>query len=214
MSNNENAFTLLELIIALSIGAALILVVSLSLKMGFSHMERGNIRLDENQRQKSAVLFFNQQVSSMNNMLIGEEEEVVFQGGPDKILFVTPVSLEKRYGLGLMAVLYYLERDDQGIMLVYKEKRFIPEENIDKFRDESDSMFDNSESVIFFEGCDEVAFEFLNVPESGNEDVTEGIIDDDWTDSWQENSLPKAVKLTVSKNGQNREIIAPVMAMY
>ncbi len=161
MNSNENAFTLLELIIALSIGAALILVVSLSLKMGFSHMERGSIQLDENHRQKSAVQFFNQQVSSMHNMLIGEEEEVVFQGGPERLLFVTPVSLEKRYGLGLMTVLYSLEKGGQGIRLVYKEKMFIPEESIDKFKDESGSMFDNSESVTFFEGCDEVAFEFL-----------------------------------------------------
>ena len=41
MRKGEEAFTLLELIIALSIGAALILIVSFSVRAGFFQMERG-----------------------------------------------------------------------------------------------------------------------------------------------------------------------------
>lgn len=212
MNKSENAFTLLELIIALSIGATLILVVSLSVKMGFSHMERGSSWLDENHREKNAIRFFNQQISSMASKTIGKE--IIFQGDSDRVLFITPLSLEKRYGLGFMTVLYYLEEDDRGVALVYKEKRFIPDENIDKFKDEDSIMFDGSESVTFFEGCDEVSFEFLNVQGSEIEIITKDIIDYEWNDLWEKNSLPKAIKLKMSKDGQDREFIAPVMVMY
>lgn len=212
MNKSEKAFTLLELIIALSIGTSIILVVSLSIKMGISHIERGSSWIDEKHREKSAILFFNQQVSSMINKIIGEE--VVFQGDSDRILFVTPISLEKRYGLGLMTVLYYIEESSDGFELLYKEKRFLPDENMDKFKSKIDKMFDDSESVTMFEGCDEATFEFLNVQGSKTEVVTKDIIDYEWKDTWQENSLPKAIKLKVSKNDQDREIIAPVMVLY
>lgn len=212
MNKSENAFTLLELIIALSIGAALILIVSLSVKMGFSHMERGTSWIDESHREKSAIQFFNQQVSSMVNKVI--EDAVVFQGSPDKLLFVTPISLEKRYGLGLMSVLYYVETGDEGVDLLYKEKRFVPDKNTDKFKDESNLMFDSSESVKIFSGCDEAFFEFLDVQGPEIDFTTKEVIESEWKEIWKKNNLPKAVKLTVLKNGQTREIVAPIMVLY
>lgn len=212
MNKNENAFTLLELIIALSIGTALILIVSLSVKMGFSHMERGTSWIDKNHREKSAIHFFSQQVSSAINKVI--EDEVVFQGSSDSLLFVTPISLKKRYGLGLMTVLYSLEEDNRGVGLVYREKRFIPDENTDEFKDGSNIMPDSSDSVVIFEECEEITFEYLDVQGNEIEVATKDKINHEWKETWQENSLPKAVKLTVLKDGQSREIIAPIMVMY
>ncbi len=212
MKKGEGAFTLLELIIALSIGAALILLVSLSVRMGFFQMEKGSNWLEENHREKSALQFFGHQVSSMRNESIGED--VIFDGDSDRLLFVTPISLEKRYELGLMTVSYYQERDDEGISLNYKEKRFIPYENIDNFKDESNTIFDSSEKVTFFDGCEEIAFQFLVAQESEEEGETSDLASQDWEDSWLENKLPKAVKVMILKNGQNREMIAPIMVMY
>jgi hypothetical protein len=210
MRKGEEAFTLLEFIIALSIGAALILIVSFSVRGGFFQMERGSRWLEENYREKSALNFFSQQVSAMRSESSGEE--VIFSGAPDRIMFVTPISLERRYGLGLMAVLYYLERDDKGIRVDYKEKRFIPDENIDRFNDRNNTMFDNSEAVTIIDGCEAIAFQFLDVQDS--ESTASDQHNHDWIDPWLKNNLPKAIKILMSKDGQNRDIIAPVMAMY
>ena len=210
MKKGEEAFTLLELIIALSIGAALILIVSFSVRAGFFQMERGSKWLEENYREKSALNFFSQQVSAMRSESYGEE--VIFIGDSDRIMFVTPISLERRYGLGLMSVLYYLERDDKGVRLDYKEKRFIPDENIDSFKDQNNTMFDNSEAVTIIDGCEKIAFQFLDVQDS--ESTASGQHSLDWIDPWLKNNLPKAIKIVLSKNGQNKEIIAPVMVMY
>ncbi len=211
MRKGEEAFTLLELIIALSIGAALILIVSFSVRAGFFQMERGSKWLEENYREKSAMNFFSQQVSSMRSESSGEE--VIFSGDSDRIMFVTPISLERRYGLGLMSVLYYLERDDKGVRLDYKEKRFIPDENIDSFKDQNNRMFDNSEAVTIIDGCEEIAFQFLDVQEGEDESTALSQHNLDWIDPWLKNNLPKAVRILMSKNGQNREMIAPVMVI-
>jgi type II secretory pathway pseudopilin PulG len=210
MRKGEEAFTLLEFIIALSIGAALILIVSFSVRGGFFQMERGSKWLEENYREKSALNFFSQQVSAMRSESYGEE--VIFSGDSDRIMFVTPISLERRYGLGLMSVLYYLERDDKGVRLDYKEKRFIPDENEDSFNDQNNTMFDNSEAVMIMDGCEAIAFQFLGMQDS--ESAASDQHNHDWIDPWVKNNLPKAIKIVLSKNGQSKEMIAPVMVMY
>jgi hypothetical protein len=111
-----------------------------------------------------------------------------------------------------MAVLYYQEKDGDEVRLSYKEKRFVPDENADKFKDENNTMFENSETVTVFDGYEEIAFKFLDA--KGNENGALSPTNSNWKDSWSKNSLPRAIKLIVSKNGQNREMIAPVMVMY
>ncbi len=212
MRNGEEAFTLLECIIALSIGAALILIVSFSVRSGLFQMERGSKWLEERHRENSALHFFRQQTSSMRNEVL--DEDVIFDGDSEKIMFVTPVSLESRYGQGLMTVLYYLEEDSEGVRLNYKEKRFIPNENLGSFKEQDNMMFENSEKVEIINGYEDIAFQFLGVQDSGDEDTDSRLFSRDWKDIWLQNSLPKAVKIVLLKNGQNKEVIAPVMVMY
>lgn len=209
-----SAFTLLELIITLSIGIVLILLVSFSIRMGFFQMERGSKWLEERHRENSALHFFCQQVTSMRNEIL--DKDVVFDGDKEKVVFVTPLSLEKRYGFGLMMVLYYLEDSDEGVRLNYKEKRFLPGENMDRFKDQSKVMFDNSESIEIVSGYEEVSFRFLGAEDGDNgvEGTTSSHSSLDWKEKWLVNSLPNAIKIILSKRGQSKEIIAPVMVMY
>lgn len=205
-----SAFTLLELIIAISIGAVLILLVSFSIRMGFFQTEKGSKWLEEKHRDNSALHFFSQQASSMRNEAIGEE--VIFYGDSEKIVFVTPVSLERRYGLGLMMVSYYSEKGDDGVRLNYREKRFIPGEDLNRYKDQRDNIFDNSEEVEIVAWHDDISFQFLGLKEG------EGAASDqagfDWKDIWLVNSLPKAIKITLSEDGESKEMITPVMVMY
>lgn len=212
MEKKEGAFTLLELIIALSIGTVLILVVSFSIRMGFLQMQRGSRWLEESHRENSALHFFRQQVTSMRSETI--DEDVIFDGDSERIVFVTPISLKKSYGLGLMMVLYYSEKDGEGVRLNYKEKRFLPDENLSTFKDQISSMFDKSEEVEFVNGYEKISFQFLGVEESEDKDVTSSHSSLDWKDIWIVNSLPKAIKIVLLKDGESKEMIAPVMVMY
>jgi len=205
-----SAFTLLELIIAVSIGTVLILLVSFAIRMGFFQMERGSKWLEERYRDNSALFFFHQQATSMREELINKD--IVFDGDADRIVFVTPISLERSYGLGLMMVSYYIEEGSEGTRLNYKERQFIPGNNSDTFKDQNVLMFNDSEEVEIVNGYDEISFKYLGLPEDADAASSKSVLE--WKDTWLVNSLPKAVKVVLTKDGQSQELIAPVMAMY
>ena len=205
-----SAFTLLELIIALSIGTVLILLVSFAIRTGFFQMERGSKWLEDRYRDNSALLFFHQQATSMRSELV--KKNVIFDGDSDRIAFITPISLERSYGLGLMMVSYYIEESDDGFSLNYKEKRFVPGENLDSFKDQNVSMFSDSEVVEIVNGYGKISFQYLGLQGDANAASSESV--HEWKDEWLENSLPKAVKVVLVKGGKSQELIAPVMVMY
>lgn len=203
-------FTLLELIIAISIGTVLILLVSFAIRMGFFQMERGSKWLEERYRDKSALSFFHQQATSMRSELFNKD--IIFDGDSDRIVFITPISLERSYGLGLMLVSYYIEVGIEGFRLNYKEKRFVPGGNLDSFKDQSSLMFDDSEVVEIVNGYDEISFQYLGLQEDADASSSKSVVE--WKDEWLVNSLPKAVKVVLTKEGRSQELIAPVMVMY
>ena len=205
-----SAFTLLELIIAISIGTVLILLVSFAIRMGFFQMEKGSKWLEDKYRDNSALFFFHQQTTSMRSELINKD--TIFDGDSDRVVFITPISLERSYGLGLMMVHYYIEEGNEGFSLNYKEKRFVPGENLNSFKDQNASMFDDSEVVEIINGCDKILFQYLGFLEDA--DVTSDKSVPEWKDEWLENSLPKAVKVVLTKDGKSQELIALVMVMY
>jgi hypothetical protein len=205
-----SAFTLLELIIAISIGTVVILLVSFAIRMGFFQMEKGSKWLEEGYRDNSALFFFHQQISSMRSELINKN--IIFDGDSDKIVFITPISLERSYGLGLMMVYYYIEEGNEGFSLNYKEKRFVPGENLSSFKDQNVSMFSDSEFVGIVNGYDKILFQYLVSQEDADATSSESV--PEWKDEWIENSLPKAVKIVLTKEGKSQELIAPVMVMY
>ncbi len=205
-----SAFTLLELIIAISIGTVVILLVSFAIRMGFFQMEKGSKWLEERYRDNSALFFVQQQITSMRSELINKD--IIFDGDSDKIVFITPISLERSYGLGLMMVYYYIEDDNESIRLNYKEKRFVPGGNLDSFKDQNVTMFKDSEVVEIVNGYDEISFQYLVLQEDADTTASGSV--PEWKDEWLENSLPKAVKVILTKEGRKQELIAPVMVMY
>ncbi len=205
-----SAFTLLELIIAISIGTVVILLVSFTIRMGFFQMEKGSKWLEDRYRDNSALFFVQQQITSMRSELINKD--IIFDGDSDKIVFITPISLEKSYGLGLMLVYYFVEEDNEGSRLNYKEKRFVPGKNLDSFEDNNVSMFKDREVVEIVKGYDKISFQYLIIQDEADATSSESV--PEWKDEWLENSLPRAVKIVLTKEGENQELIAPVMVMY
>ncbi len=204
------AFTLLELIIAISIGTVVILLVSFAIRMGFFQVEKGSKWVEEKYRDNGALSFFYQQVTSMRSESINKD--IIFDGDSGKIIFITPISLERSYGLGLMMAYYYIEENNEGSQLNYKEKRFVPGKNLDSFKDENVSMFSDSEMVEIVNGYDKISFQYLGLQENAGTESSESV--PEWKSEWIENSLPKSVKVVLTKDGKRRELIAPVMVMY
>ena len=208
--SHVSAFTLLELIIAISIGTALIMLVSFAVRTGFFQMERGSKWLEEGHRDDSALSFLRQQITSMRHELINKE--VIFNGDAGNIVFVTPISLERSYGLGLMMANYYIEDDGGSLRLNYREKRFVPGEDLDRFKDQYALMLSDSDVVEIVNGYDQISFYYLGLKD--DKDAASSKPVSEWENEWTANSLPKAIKVVLTRDGQVQELIAPVMVMY
>ena len=249
--NTRNGFTLLEVIIAITIGSVIILTCTTALRMGLSHLSRGEDWLNDTVRGATAYDFFWQQVSSirsyelptpsdliprLENSNIKEDtdnkdkktsepkkekekkkekkKKVYFKGDVNSLSFITPLSIKKHYGYGLIVATYSLNIDYEGTDLIYREKRLTPAvllalaNNIFEW-DEED------EGIVIAKKCDDVKFEYLKP------DNRSGINDDNnFDDKYQEwvgileNQLPKAIRIIITKDEAEKELLAPIMVMY
>ncbi|MGR3178414.1 MAG: PulJ/GspJ family protein [Candidatus Anammoxibacter sp.] len=229
-----SGFTLLEIIIALTIGTVIILVSTIALRIGLSHMSNGEEWLNKTVREATTYDFFWQQVSSIRTIEIpkpasllesfdvndGDNDKPVikkiyFKGGIDSMSFITPLSLKRHYGYGLIIATYWQRESDSfdGFDLVYKEKRFNPAV-LSSISEGLLDIEDEANEVVIFEGCDDIEFEYLKAV--GNEslsNINEGSSFQEWVGTI-ENSLPKAIKIVITKEGIEKELIASVMVMY
>ncbi len=206
-------FTLIEIIVAISIGSLLILVTSASIRTGLSYMQNGEERFDKGLREKVALNFFIQQISSIRSYNAGNKG-IFFIGNKDLVSFISPLSLNKYYTYGLMICAYTITNDeDDTYSLVYNEKRLLSNAYLGKLMDEfskeeneeEKGKFFDVESTVFFQGYEKITIEYLGEVNPDKEEESP------WKESWQDNALPKAIKITFLKHGETQEAIAPIM---
>lgn len=211
-SSTKRGFTLIEIIIAISIGTLLILVASASIRTGLSYMQRGEERFNKGLRERVALNFFTQQITSIHpsNM---SNEDIFFIGNKDLVSFISPLSLNKYYTYGLMICAYTITKDISNTHnLVYNEKRLLSNtyltKLIDKFSKEKRKreLFDEG-SIVFFQGYQKITIEYLGEVNPGKDEEEES----PWKKSWQNEGLPKAIKITLLKQGKTQEVVAPIM---
>ena len=237
-TTSEKGFTLLEVIIAITIGSVLILVCTISLRMGLSHLDRGEAWLNNALKETTVFDFFWQQVSSARSITLptpafliekdtepkddnnekAKIEKVYFRGETDFMSFITPLSLKMHYGYGLIIATYSLRSDYNGVTLVYTEKKL----NHEFLSSAAEGYFEvdtDMDEIVIYEECDDITFEYLKVGSNldyfGNEnsrDIDVGGGYQEWV-GHLENQLPKAIKITIKKEDQERELLAPIMVM-
>lgn len=237
MRSGVKGFTLFEVLIAITIGSVLILVSTIALRMGLSHLGRGEEWLNAAISETTAFDFFWQQVSSIypqklaiptylpENESEKKDEEgakdakFFFKGETDSMSFISPLSLKRHYGYGLILATYEQRKGYEGLDLVYKEKRLNPS-LLSDLSEVSSGIDDEANEIVFFQGCEEITFEYLKV-RSGVSPAGEGSLQpadiaggiQEWVGTI-ENSLPKAIKIMITRDGKARELIAPIMVMY
>lgn len=214
-NSKERGFTLIEIIIAITIGSLLIIVASASIKTGLSFMQRGEERFNKGLRERVALNFFTQQITSIHSSGAADKG-TFFIGDKDLLSFISPLSFNKYYDYGLMICAYTIAKDeDNTYSFIYKEKRLLSNiylnELKEKFSDEfgkdvEKSKFFDVESVVFFQGCQNIKIEYL-----GEVDTDEEEEKSPWKEAWEDEGLPKAIKITLLKRGETQEVLAPIM---
>lgn len=205
-------------------------------------MEKEELWFNDSTKEKAAFDFFWQQVSSLhvlpssdkkkmkkslveNTKATGnkqKEDASYFAGEKDLLSFVSPLSLKRHYGQGMIIANYKIVIRANGKRdLVYSEFRVTPSQKniLDEFENR---LITGKDTTVFLKDCDTISFEYLMKEEDDNgEDIKPSIRDADNKEGkdlrWKEEikgKVPQAIKLIVSKYGDLQEIISPIMVMY
>lgn len=168
-------FTLLELILSITILSLVALIIGSGFRLGLRAWERGNKELESNQRLRAFSALIVQDLKSIfpYKMEIDNKKVILFEGQENSILFVS--TLGGRLQGGLKWVKYSYNEDSRT--LLYSEGSLPDKELLETLKDERESEIVDDDMV-------KTSFEYYSSEE------------EDWLDTWEiGEELPLAVRI-------------------
>jgi len=193
---NNRGFTLLELLIAITLSILILVVLGAAMRLGYKSQERGTERGELMQK----VRILQDRIAWLIRgaypfyLKKPDEKKIFFDGESDRAGFVTSsvdthgTGPEDSAGLKWVSIF----TDREGLKI--REKTFFPED-----------VFDDSNGKVYLLDPEvrEIEFEFFEI----KEDEKQGSWISEWDPSDKE-TIPAAVKvkMTLERNGQKIEI--------
>jgi len=175
IQDSRSGFTLLELVIAVTILSLITIIIGSSFRLGIHAWEKGDKETGEIQRLRILSGLLSQQVASAYPYKMKFEDmdgpAVIFRGGTDELMFVTSTA---DTSFGGFKWIKYVYRDGS---LLYKEG-LLPDKKLEKKI--------NGDEEVIDQDIDDIRFDYL----SGS---------GEWAESWDYGKeLPVAVKVKIS----------------
>ena len=171
----DKGFTLLEVLLAMTILSLIAVIIGVSLRLGIRAWERGEADSDDSQKLRYVVERLSQEIRSVYpyQMLIDGERAIAFKGKSDSIFFVTS-SVKSSEG-GLKWISYFVE--DSSLMM---REGMLPDKQVMEKVTKEGKDFDLDASGL--------KFEYFSSK------------DKDWKEAWDSKTeLPGAMKITADK---------------
>jgi general secretion pathway protein J len=179
---SQRGFTLLELVLALAIVGAMLAIVFGGLRVGLRAWQRGEQSAETLQHARSLGVLLTQSLGGSHAYLgpapAGSQPEVLFQGEPDRVSFVTvspPLPLQAP--IAFTAVTFSIDEGDRPGFAV--REKALP----------NDEPFQPGMPVVVDPALTAVRFRYLR--------DNEGTWEERW-DGAQERGLPRAVEVTLT----------------
>lgn len=230
-----SGFTLLEVIIALSIISMLVLVLYYAFSVGVRTWDSRQDAGEQAQRQEAALRLLQEDLSSIQpySMHWEQGEIQLFAGGPRSLFYVTENGhgASSRAGSGLFFSLLYVQEceQSQGDCL-YMSKLPVPSQEyvqeVDSFRGLGEMQRQRfvpgqnltNESFLVQAGVQQATFSYSSqefVPfggleEEAPEDLERSRQERLAEEHWLEEELPAQIKLTLELEGERLVIQSPV----
>jgi len=187
---NKRGFTLLELLISITMLGLIIGIISGALSLASQSLRRGEEKINSLERARTSFSLMESQIQSLfvSQFVDQAEKKNLFSGQKDRLLFSTNYSI---WGgiKGNTLVEYAVEVDDRG-------KQYV------KVTENTVGMETKRETVLFA-GCDKIYFEYFlpNILEEGK-----------WVDEWpvEEKGMPEKINLNVISGTRKMSLIAHV----
>ncbi len=199
--NRMTGFTLLEVVITLTLLGFICLILFGAFRLGLSAWERGDSVQDELQKLRILSHAITQQIKSAVPYKIksqkGEGDYLAFEGDSRSLRFVSALPLKGEQPEGFVYVRYeFREEGQEGGRLVLYEQKVL---NKDFFEEEPKE----ETGISLLEGVSNIRFEYYREEDRLNERKEE------WLEAWKakdEKRLPRALKITIFlKNEKGRE---------
>jgi general secretion pathway protein J len=181
----QNGFTLVELLLAITLMSMLLALAYGGLRASARATERGQVILEESGRTRMAHQFVRKQLNQMVPLVFIQDEEqkdlrTVFEGSSDMIRFVGPMPGYLGFG-GPQVQELALVRDGEGTALVLSHAL------LQGF--EESNLYER-EPIVLIDRIDQASFFFLGLDEEG--ELT------GWTNTWEDPaSMPVSVALDI-----------------
>jgi general secretion pathway protein J len=189
---NRQAFTLIELIISLTIIAVILVIIFGAFRIGIRAWEKGEKDIDKQQRYRIVLDLIHRQITSITykKATIDDQDRLILNGDAKSFEFASHVSLKPENKFGVAYVKYVVVKGEST-----EERLVAYEKNMVLF--DKDFKFSDIEPDAFFElipYVTAISFEYLKPPEIGLEEKPK------WQDRWDpenDQGLPMAVRMSV-----------------
>lgn len=193
-SSHPSGFTLLELLISLTIVGVILVIIFGSLRIGARAWEKGEADVEAQQRERVVLDLVKCQIVSacVHEMEGKNEESYLFKGDERSMAFMCRLPAVPTTRSGLVYVKYVInatgEREDA---LVFHEQDVVSMQRKGGMEEPDPADFH-----VLIPGAHHMAFEYLRRPEA------EGF-SPDWQERWEPDSdegLPMAVRMTFQRS--------------
>ncbi len=198
-------FTLLELIISLTIIAIIAMMVQNGFRLSVGAWEKGESAIEDQQRYRYALELIQRQLSSSlphtSSKKVKTDSDVVFKGDDASLEFVSRMSLLSRESSGMIRVRYRVEVKDDGKSVLLVESRLVDRLSL-SFHDEPGE----EDWCVLLSGLRDFTFDYLTgLP-------TEDILGDasNWESSWGDSGEHKGLPLALRVRFQANEKSEPL----
>ncbi len=201
-------FTLIEVVITLTILGFICLIIFGAFRLGLSAWERGASVKEEYQKVRIVSQLISQQVKSTVPYKIKsqktEGDYLAFEGNAHSMKFVSALPIRGKQPGGFVYAKYeFKEEGSEGGRLVLYEQKALTK---DFFAEEPKEEL----AVSLLEGISSARFEYYREEDPSNNQKEE------WVEEWNakdEKRLPKALKMTIIRKNQKGKEEPPITVL-
>jgi general secretion pathway protein J len=205
----SSGFTLIEVIVTLTILGFIVLMVSGTFRLGLSSWEKGDSIKEDYQKIRMISQLVSRQMKSLVPYKIRTEKAegnyLAFDGKAHSIRFVSALAIKAKRPEGFVYAVYQFKEDGdkEGRLVLYEQRAL----NRDFFEDE----LKEDSAMTLLGGISQVRFEYYREADEEKNRKEE------WVEEWnakEEKELPKAVRMTITFwNGKGREEASPMTVL-
>ncbi len=200
LRNANKGFTLLELLISLTILGVIVVIIFGAFRIGIRAWEKGEKDVESRQRQRIVLDLIKRQLASicLSEVKDASQQPLLLKGDNKSIEFVSHIPMAPGNKFGTVYVKYVVKPKDGG----KRERLTFWEKNIVLLDKETD-MNDLHEDDFFelFPGVQSIAFEYLK---GGTDEETS-----QWQETWDQaidEGFPRAIRVILMEDVEKAPI--------